>query len=654
MMMAGISFADDAFNPYAGTTTQDFEKGGQFDLNTELGTEKFIVHGNGANLRDKQKLLNTAKVNYFEWIKKKNQIKRKLSNYNKVKERAQLSSAVYNNNNKKIGKYSRIDNSDIKVRIIKTVVKFSRIPKHPLGKDDVFNPYEGTTIQDFEKGGKFDLNTQQGADQFKTHVGKFPVKEDVETEVTVTIPITTISSFEKNDIRCPKNATCTDAFEQPASFHASTYLEDNTKNIIVAFEGSGEAFIDDWVMADAGQLVGTPKQFKFALQYFDKIRKKYPKSKGYTIKLTGHSLGGALAQYVSAQKGVPAITFNANRLFEANLRNLTLKQLSNRKNYEENYKSWSDIVSLLGSYSSYGVSNNHNTIWQCNTGHSIDDLVTCLDSITTELKKKLDENFDFSQYSGISEQEVMAYVLGETHPDYVNKYGNDLLTNLITASGQCSNSAFGSGNCFPTYTDNPAVTDMTNNNNAAQKAGYEQQALAKNTVEFQSSDWVVTTGDPNKHYQIDNHFGSVTAPNNGLIGALNNADMAYTSMQKTVTIPNGVKQVDVSMMANFVTNEYPKYVGSKFNDQALIEIKTGSGNVYQATLYNKKLNSSNFTNVNNLPKPMKSTGGQTGFDHVQKTIPVANGGDLTITVKTVNVGDKAYPSATLVNQTSVK
>lgn len=189
------------------------------------------------------------------------------------------------------------------------------------------------------------------------------------------------------------------------------------------------------------------------------------------------------------------------------------------------------------------------------------------------------------------------------------------------------------------------------------KTGAEQVALAQNTQAFDVlQDWTVTEGDQAKHFSIGNSFGSITAPdpNKPTIAALNNADMQQTTMTKVYKVPVGTKQVNVGMLANFVTNEYPEYVGSQYNDKAVIEIKTGSGNVYQATLYNKELNSANFAPVTGLPSPMDSTGGQTGFEAVNKTINVANGGNLTITVKTMNVGDMAVPSATLINATSVK
>jgi len=236
-----------------------------------------------------------------------------------------------------------------------------------------------------------------------------------------------------------------------------------------------------------------------------------------------------------------------------------------------------------------------------------------------------------------------------------------VLSNVITSITQGDNSHFGAANLYAgwnTSTDanspQNAVTNPTNNNNANLPTGAEQSAQVINTQAFKSSDWKVVEGDPAKHYSFGNNFGSITAPNGGAIAALNNANMVQTVMQKTVEIPAGVKQVTVGMMANFVTNEFPKFVGSQYNDKALVEIKTGSGNVYQATLYNKELNSSNFQVVSNLPSPMSATGGQTGFEPISKTIPIANGGNLSITVKTINVGDTAYPSATLINSTNVK
>lgn len=235
------------------------------------------------------------------------------------------------------------------------------------------------------------------------------------------------------------------------------------------------------------------------------------------------------------------------------------------------------------------------------------------------------------------------------------------LGNIISGINQGQNSHFGSANIYAGwnttpdgFTQNPDVTNPNNINNAPQNTGIQQSALVANSSDYSSTGWVVTSGSPSLHYGFGNSYGSITSPNGGAIAALNNANVVSTTMERTFFIPAGVKLVNVGMLANFVTNEYPAWVGSQYNDKATIEIKTGSGNVYQATLFNKELNSANFKTVTGLPSPLSSTGGQTGFEAINKTIPVANGGVLTITVKTTNVGDTAVPSATLVSGTKVK
>lgn len=244
-------------------------------------------------------------------------------------------------------------------------------------------------------------------------------------------------------------------------------------------------------------------------------------------------------------------------------------------------------------------------------------------------------------------------------PSVVDK---SVLPTVLTNNNQMGSSHLGTAQGYlapgtklsTSYADVKTYSTSTDNKI---KSGTEQVALAQNTQAFDVlQDWTVTEGDQAKHFSIGDGFGSITAPdpNKPTIAALNNADVQQTTMTKVYKVPVGTKQVNVGMLANFVTNEYPEFVGSEFNDKATIEIKTGSGNIYQATLFNKELNSANFTDVSGLPSPMSGSGGQTGFEQLNKTINVANGGNLTITVKTANVGDMAVPSATLINATSVK
>jgi len=199
-----------------------------------------------------------------------------------------------------------------------------------------------------------------------------------------------------------------------------------------------------------------------------------------------------------------------------------------------------------------------------------------------------------------------------------------------------------------------ANVNPNNTNNSQLQTGAQQAGYASNTQAFQSSAWVLVTGDPATHLAAGNSFGSITAPNGGQIASLNNANLPYTLVTKDFYVPVGVKQVTLTFNGNFVTNEYPAYVGSIYNDYATVKITSPSGNVTPVTAFNQTLNSGNFVLVNGLPAPLDTAGGQTGFKASSATIAVAGGGVVTVQVKVANVGDTAVPSAVLLNNITVK
>ena len=99
-------------------------------------------------------------------------------------------------------------------------------------------------------------------------------------------------------------------------FYAETYVHTNNNgiidNVVIAFRGTdGIAAINDHIFGNifSSSTLGTG-QFGTAERYYRQIAGIYGDS--VTIKLTGHSLGGALAQYVSDKFSVEAVVFNSS------------------------------------------------------------------------------------------------------------------------------------------------------------------------------------------------------------------------------------------------------------------------------------------------------------------------------------------------------
>lgn len=230
------------------------------------------------------------------------------------------------------------------------------------------------------------------------------------------------------------------------------------------------------------------------------------------------------------------------------------------------------------------------------------------------------------------------------------------MQNQLSAITNGSTSHIGSASLYTSYNNQQPTANInpTNTNNYQTQTGYQQTAYSTNSQAFQSSDWVMVTGNAATHTAVGNSFGPITAPDGGQIASLNNAGVPYTVITKDFFVPTGTKQVTLTFNGNFVTNEYPTYVGSQYNDYATVKITSPSGNVTPVTAFNQSLNSSNFKSVSGLPTPLDSTGGQTGFQASTATINVAGGGKVTVEVKVANVGDTAVPSAVLLNKVTVK
>ena len=91
-------------------------------------------------------------------------------------------------------------------------------------------------------------------------------------------------------------------------YDGAAFRNDLTGEIVIAHRGTEPvAFDGDWtnnLQMGANQL---PDQYQYAQQFLSDVSAANP---GASISITGHSLGGALAQLQAAQTGLPATTFN--------------------------------------------------------------------------------------------------------------------------------------------------------------------------------------------------------------------------------------------------------------------------------------------------------------------------------------------------------
>ncbi|PNU18644.1 hypothetical protein C2E25_16615 [Geothermobacter hydrogeniphilus] len=100
-------------------------------------------------------------------------------------------------------------------------------------------------------------------------------------------------------------------------FHAAVYRKPDGV-IVVAFEGTKVGQLDD-LATDLSQLKTVPLQYRLGEVVAQRIINAHP---GEHVVLTGHSLGGGIAQYAAARLGQEAVVFNSAGLFSPALKSI--------------------------------------------------------------------------------------------------------------------------------------------------------------------------------------------------------------------------------------------------------------------------------------------------------------------------------------------
>lgn len=94
----------------------------------------------------------------------------------------------------------------------------------------------------------------------------------------------------------------------------SVFINPNTHEVVISFRGTDitnmEDLYDDSQILAMMQNENATGRFKRAEQLYERVRQKYSSEGGTEIKVTGHSLGGAIAMYVGEKHDIEVHAFN--------------------------------------------------------------------------------------------------------------------------------------------------------------------------------------------------------------------------------------------------------------------------------------------------------------------------------------------------------
>lgn len=103
--------------------------------------------------------------------------------------------------------------------------------------------------------------------------------------------------------------------DEASGFDALACRDEDTGRVVVAFRGTDE--LKDWFKADIPQPLVLPRQYELGLEFAREMSERHG-----DVAVTGHSLGGGIAQFAGASLGLETWTFNPAGLGLGALRRL--------------------------------------------------------------------------------------------------------------------------------------------------------------------------------------------------------------------------------------------------------------------------------------------------------------------------------------------